>query len=65
MPCLTNYIKKYDAMSAEELDAANVEVAIAGRMMTRRIMGKASFATFAARHGRPYLSFMSSRDDLA
>ncbi|MCS6741872.1 hypothetical protein NOM94_18750, partial [Acinetobacter baumannii] len=28
--------QKYDAMSAEELDAANVEVAIAGRMMTRR-----------------------------
>ena len=37
--------QKYDAMSAEELEAANVEVSIAGRMMTRRIMGKASFAT--------------------
>jgi lysyl-tRNA synthetase class 2 len=29
----------------EELEALNVEVAVAGRMMTRRIMGKASFVT--------------------
>ncbi len=29
----------------EELEALNIEVAVAGRMMTRRIMGKASFVT--------------------
>lgn len=54
--------QKYDAMSAEELDAANVEVAIAGRMMTRRIMGKASFATLQDMGGR--IQLYVSRDDL-
>ncbi|EEG85329.1 lysine--tRNA ligase [Proteus penneri ATCC 35198] len=50
--------QKYDAMSAEELEAANVEVAIAGRMMTRRIMGKASFATLQDMGGaHPALCF--------
>ncbi|WFC30593.1 peptide chain release factor-like protein [Proteus mirabilis] len=49
-------------MSAEELDAANVEVAIAGRMMTRRIMGKASFATLQDMGGR--IQLYVSRDDL-
>ena len=33
----------FDAKENEELEALNVEVAVAGRMMTRRIMGKASF----------------------
>ncbi|MEQ4987764.1 lysine--tRNA ligase [Proteus vulgaris] len=54
--------QKYDAMSAEELEAANVEVAIAGRMMTRRIMGKASFATLQDMGGR--IQLYVSRDDL-
>ncbi|MBI6530268.1 lysine--tRNA ligase [Proteus vulgaris] len=54
--------QKYDAMSAEELAAANVEVAIAGRMMTRRIMGKASFATLQDMGGR--IQLYVSRDDL-
>jgi lysyl-tRNA synthetase class 2 len=35
----------YEEKSKEELEALAVEVSIAGRMMTRRIMGKASFAT--------------------
>ncbi|MBG3012902.1 lysine--tRNA ligase [Proteus faecis] len=54
--------QKYDAMSAEELEAANVEVSIAGRMMTRRIMGKASFATLQDMGGR--IQLYVSRDDL-
>jgi lysyl-tRNA synthetase class 2 len=32
----------FDGKENEELEALNVEVAVAGRMMTRRIMGKAS-----------------------
>ncbi|MDP2560639.1 lysine--tRNA ligase [Psychrobium sp. 1_MG-2023] len=35
----------YGGKEKEELEELNVEVAVAGRMMTRRIMGKASFAT--------------------
>ncbi len=36
-------VAEYEGKSAEELEANPVRVAIAGRMMTRRIMGKASF----------------------
>ncbi len=36
---------KYGEKTAEELEAAGVEVAVAGRMMLKRVMGKASFAT--------------------
>ncbi|MFP4182498.1 MAG: lysine--tRNA ligase [Thiohalospira sp.] len=35
---------EYDETSAEALEAEPIRVAVAGRMMTRRIMGKASFA---------------------
>lgn len=34
----------YDGLSNEELEAKGVEVAMAGRIMQKRIMGKASFA---------------------
>jgi len=36
--------KELDSLSKEELEEKAVEVVVAGRMMTRRIMGKASFA---------------------
>ena len=36
---------KYGAMTAEELEAAAPEVACSGRIMLKRIMGKASFCT--------------------
>ncbi|SBT82001.1 Lysine--tRNA ligase [secondary endosymbiont of Trabutina mannipara] len=36
---------KYGNKNNKELKALNIEVSIAGRMMTRRIMGKASFVT--------------------
>jgi lysyl-tRNA synthetase class 2 len=42
----------YDAMSHDELEAANVSVAVAGRMMLKRVMGKASFATVQDMSGR-------------
>ena len=42
---------KWDEATAETLDAERVTVAIAGRIMAIRVMGKAGFATPAA--GRP------------
>jgi lysyl-tRNA synthetase class 2 len=36
----------------EELEAQNIEVALAGRMMLKRVMGKASFATVQDMSGR-------------
>ncbi|MEX0444893.1 lysine--tRNA ligase [Xenorhabdus sp. SGI246] len=53
---------KYDDKTQEELEALNIEVTIAGRMMTRRIMGKASFATLQDMGGR--IQIYVSRDDL-
>jgi lysyl-tRNA synthetase class 2 len=35
----------HDAKSNEELESAKVEVSVAGRMLLKRVMGKASFAT--------------------
>src|SRR5262252_2252610 len=42
----------YGAKSAEDLDAAPVNVAVAGRMVLKRVMGKASFATLQDGSGR-------------
>ena len=44
--------QKYDALTKEELAAESVKVVIAGRMMLKRVMGKASFATLADAKGR-------------
>ncbi|MBI2379809.1 MAG: lysine--tRNA ligase [Gammaproteobacteria bacterium] len=43
---------QYGDKSAEELEALKARVVIAGRMMTRRDMGKASFATLQDMGGR-------------
>jgi Lysyl-tRNA synthetase (class II) len=43
---------RYDEMSKEALEAAKVEVSVAGRMMLKRVMGKASFATLQDMGGR-------------
>ncbi len=43
---------KYGDKSKEELDALNVSVKVAGRMMLKRVMGKASFATVQDMSGR-------------
>ena len=42
----------YASRTAEELDAAPVEVKVAGRVMLRRVMGKASFISIADLSGR-------------
>jgi lysyl-tRNA synthetase class 2 len=36
---------QYDSLSKQELDPQAVKVSVAGRMMLKRVMGKASFAT--------------------
>lgn len=53
---------KYDDKTKEELEELDIEVTVAGRMMTRRIMGKASFATLQDKGGR--IQIYVSRDDL-
>lgn len=53
---------EFGEKTAEELEDLNVEVTIAGRMMTRRIMGKASFATLQDVGGR--IQIYVSRGDL-
>lgn len=54
---------KYGEMSKEELAAAEpVRVKVAGRMMLRRIMGKASFASLQDMSGR--IQAYVTRDDL-
>ncbi|MDD5612830.1 MAG: lysine--tRNA ligase, partial [Gallionella sp.] len=52
---------QYGEMSAEELEAAQVKVAVAGRMMLKRVMGKASFATVQDMGGRIQL-YISNND---
>ncbi len=44
--------REYGAMANEELEPRSVRVAVAGRMMLKRIMGKASFATLQDMSGR-------------
>ena len=54
---------EYDDKSAEELEANSVRVGIAGRMMTRRIMGKASFVHLQDMSGQ--IQLYVQRDSLA
>ena len=42
----------YDEHSNDAFEAEPVEVLVAGRMMTQRVMGKASFATIQDRSGQ-------------
>ena len=51
----------YGELSHDELATANVSVAVAGRMMLKRVMGKASFATVQDMSGRIQL-FISNGD---
>lgn len=53
---------RYGEKSNEELEVLNIEVSIVGRMMTRRIIGKASFATLQDVGGT--MQLYVSRDDL-
>ncbi len=45
-------IEVYESKTAEELEATPVEVKIAGRIMLKRVMGKASFITISDVSGR-------------
>src|SRR6266446_9588705 len=49
----------HDAKTAEELESTPVAVAVAGRMMLKRVMGKASFATLQDMSGRIQLYIAS------
>src|SRR5436190_20940536 len=42
----------YDAKTNEELESSPIRVAVAGRMMLKRVMGKACFATLQDVSGR-------------
>ena len=44
--------RDYDVISNEELEPAATKVMVAGRMMLKRVMGKASFATLQDMSGR-------------
>lgn len=54
--------KLYDDKTKEELEELAVEVTVAGRMMMRRVMGKASFATLQDMGGR--IQVYVTRDNL-
>lgn len=54
---------EYSEKSKEELAELNLRVSVAGRMMLKRVMGKASFATIQDMSGR--IQFYVARDDLA
>lgn len=45
-------IESYSHLSNEELEAKPIEVSVAGRMMTRRMMGKASFTHLSDMTGK-------------
>lgn len=53
---------RYNEKSNEELKALSIDVSIAGRMMTRRIMGKASFVTL--QDGGGEIQLYLTHDDL-
>ncbi|MCS3904605.1 lysyl-tRNA synthetase class 2 [Methylohalomonas lacus] len=55
-------LAEHENKSAEELEQAGIEVAVAGRMLTRRVMGKAAFAHVQDRSGR--IQLYIRRDDL-
>ncbi|MEW8339241.1 MAG: lysine--tRNA ligase [Candidatus Thiodiazotropha taylori] len=53
---------EYDAKSDEELESLSMRVSLAGRMMSRRVMGKASFAHLQDMSGR--MQLFVQRDSL-
>ncbi|MGM0525616.1 MAG: lysine--tRNA ligase [Pseudomonadota bacterium] len=58
----SDLLQEYGEASKEELEAQGVRVKVAGRMMTRRIMGKASFATIQDMSSR--IQLYVARDNL-
>jgi lysyl-tRNA synthetase class 2 len=54
---------EYDGKTKEELEEMNLRVKVAGRMMSRRVMGKASFAHLQDMSGR--IQLFIQRDNLS
>jgi len=52
---------EYGERTHDELESAQIHVAVAGRMMLKRVMGKASFATVQDMSGKIQL-FISNND---
>lgn len=52
----------YEEKTREELEATPIEVSVAGRIMLKRVMGKASFITIQDMSGR--IQIFLSRDDV-
>ena len=55
-------LRVYEDKSSEELEALNVRVCVGGRMMAKRVMGKASFAQLQDMSGR--IQLFLQRDSL-
>jgi lysyl-tRNA synthetase class 2 len=55
-------LEHYDGKTKEELEALKIRVAVAGRMMAKRIMGKASFSQLQDMSGR--IQLFLQRDGL-
>ncbi len=53
---------EYDAKDAEQLEALGIRVSVAGRLMSRRVMGKASFLDLQDMSGR--IQLFLQRDNL-
>lgn len=54
--------RQYDPLDNEQLEPQNLQVSVAGRMMLKRVMGKASFATLQDATGR--IQLFVTRDAL-
>jgi lysyl-tRNA synthetase class 2 len=59
----SDLFSRFQNKSKEELENESVKVAVAGRMMSRRVMGKASFAHIQDMSGK--IQLYVKRDDLA
>src|SRR5688572_1170179 len=53
--------EQYDAQSTEDLEKSPIEVKVAGRLMFRRLMGKASFTVLQDVSGRIQLYVQSNQ----
>ena len=58
----TDLLEKYDDKTKEELEELAIRVAVGGRMMAKRVMGKASFAQLQDMSGR--IQLFLQRDSL-
>lgn len=57
-----NLVEAYNSLTKENLDEQTIEVCVAGRMMLKRVMGKASFAQLQDSTGQ--IQLFVTRDEL-